>query len=513
MGNILFTNVELFDGTGRPPFKADVAVKDDKIAAVTDRGALNKTGSTVVDGKGMALTPGFIDVHTHSDSSAALVSGGDSKISQGVTTDISGNCGLSWYLEGVQKKEGLKALYGNFSAYADWVEKSSPTVNTAHLCGHNSLRVKVMGYEQRHADKEEIRQMKVLLADALKNGAAGFSAGLFYLPGNFASTEEMKELASLLKGTGKPYATHVRCEAGKLLESLEEAVEIAKAGDNNLEISHLKTSGVNNWKKLDEAFAIIENARNAGMNILADRYPYIHSATTLRVLVSAPYNVIDTATLCGKLKESAEFQAEITALLKKSVPRPLERTLLMNSPIPEHRQYYGMSMVEIGAKMGCSPEEAVVKLLSSGVSPNAAFGTMCEENLERILAKPYVISGSDGNVCSYDDSGTHPRAFGTFPRFYRIASKFCDPAAVIRRMTALPAAKFNLESRGIIAPGYYADLVLLDLERFSSPADYAVPNRIAEGVDSVYVNGSLAYSADCSVKTSRAGRMLRIKSA
>ena len=511
MEQFLFTNVELYDGTGRTPFMADVAVTDDKIAAVAECGTLKKTGAAVIDGHGAALVPGFVDVHTHSDSSVALVPGGDSKISQGVTTDISGNCGLSWYLKDVQKTEGLEHLYGNFAAYAEWVEKSKPAVNAVHLCGHNSLRVKVMGYENRHATREELRQMKELLADALQHGAGGFSAGLFYLPGMFAPTEELKELASLLKGTRKPYATHIRCEGNRLLESLEEAIEIAGAGNGNLQVSHLKTSGQKYWNKMDAVFELLENAQRRGMNILADRYPYIHSSTTLRVLVSAPYDVIDTATLCGRLKESAQFRAELTASLKKWVPRPLERTLLVNSPIPEHRAFYGMNMVEIGREMNCSPEEAVVNILSSGVSPMAAFGSMCEENLEKVLAKPYVIAGSDGNIRAFDDNGTHPRAFGTMPRFFRIASKFADYASVIRRMSALPAAKFNLEGRGIIAPGYYGDMVLLDLEKFDSPADYADPNRRAAGVERVFVNGQPAYCADPEIPVSRAGRMLRIR--
>ena len=168
-------------------------------------------------------------------------------------------------------------------------------------------------------------------------------------------------------------------------------------------------------------------------------------------------------------------------------------------------------MVEIGNLMGCSGEEAVVNLLAAGNTPWAAFGTMNEENLEKILAKPYVITGSDGSIRAFDDNTTHPRAFGTCPLFFRIAAKNCDYASIIRRMTALPAAKFNLEGRGIVAPGYFADLVLLDLDKFDSKADYAVPNRRAEGITAVYVNGKLAYSPDEGIKTNRAGRMLRIK--
>ena len=512
MDNILFTNVMLYDGTGRTPFMADVAVQDDRIAAVAECGTLKQTGVRVVDGKGLALTPGFVDVHTHSDSSAARVPTGDSKISQGVTTDISGNCGFSFYLTGAKNAEDdFKNAYSNFAAYADVIEKSRPALNVVHLCGHNSLRVRVMGYENRNATREEMRQMKELLADALAQGAGGFSGGPYYLPGKFAPTEELKELAALLKGTGKPYATHIRNESDKLLESLEEAVEIAKSGDNNLEISHLKTSGTANWHKIDAVFDLIEKYQQEGVKILADRYPYVHSCTALRQIVPPPFDVVDTNTLCGKLKDSAEYRKALADTMKKGVERPLERVLLMSSPFAEHKDFYGKSMVEIGNMLGCSPEEAVVALLAAGASPSAAFGTMCEENLERILAKPYVIPGSDGNIRSFDDTGTHPRSFGTCPRFFRIAAKSCDHASVIRRMTALPAAKFNLQSRGIIAPGYFADLVLLDLDKFNCPADYAAPNRRAEGVAAVYVNGQLGYSADPDAELARGGKMLRIK--
>ena len=511
MENLLFTNVMLYDGSGRPPFMADVAVTDDRIAAVAECGSLKQTGATVIDGKGSALTPGFVDVHTHSDSAAARVPGSDSRISQGITTDISGNCGFSFYLNAKDDGDCFKGVCGNFAAYADAVEKACPTVNIVHLCGHNSLRAKVLGYEDRHATKEELRQMKELLADALANGAAGFSGGPYYLPGKFAPTSELKELAALLKGTGKPYTTHIRNEADALLEALDEAFEIARAGDNNIEISHLKTSGEKNWHKLDAVFEKIEKAQAEGLKIHADRYPYVHSGTALRQIVPPPYDKVDTATLCGKLKESAEYRKELVAAMDKGLERSPLRTLLFSSPFPEHKQYYGKSMVEIGALMGCSATEAIVNLLAAGSSPSAAFGTMNEENLERILAKPYVILGSDGSIRSYDDNATHPRAFGTAPGFFRIAAKNCDYASIIRRMSAMPAEKFNLEKRGLIVPGYFADLVLLDLDKFNCQADYAVPNRKAEGISQVYVNGKLAYTPDSSVKTGRAGRMLRVK--
>ena len=513
MSEILFTNVKLYDGSGKAPFVADVAVKDDKIVEVAANGTINRTGATLIDGKDKDLVPGFVDVHTHSESTYARVPSADSRISQGVTTDISGNCGSSYYLTGAKKAaDGYKDCYGSFTAFADYIDRSGIAVNAVHLCGHNALRIHVMGYENRPPTNEEMRQMKELLADALANGAGGMSSGLYYLPGRFAKTDEVCELASLLKGTGKPYATHIRSEGDTLLESIEEAIQIAKAGDGNLEISHLKTGGgKQNWGKIDAVFAIIERARAEGMNVHADRYPYIFSSTSLRMMVPAPYNDIDTITLCTHLKESPEYRRELAAALEAKHKTPFERTLLMNSPFAKHRRYYGKSMVEIAAEMQCTPAEAVVALLAEGDTPNAAYGSMCEENLEKILAKPYVVCGSDSSLRVFGDNSTHPRAFGTCPRFFRIATKHCSYESVIRRMTAIPAAKFKLEKRGLIAPGYFADMVLLDLDRFDCAVDYSNPTNTAQGLDMVFVNGALSYSTDPNAKLARKGRMLRIR--
>ena len=512
MGDLLFTNVELYDGTGKPAFTADVAVHDDKIAEVAPSGSLKRTGCAVIDGKGQALVPGFVDVHTHSDAATYRIPGADSKLMQGVTTDISGNCGSSYYLAGAKTAtDELKEVYGNFRAFLDLVEKAAPAVNVAYLCGHGSLRLHVMGYEDRRPTREEMRRMKELLADALNNGAAGFSTGLCYLPGKFAETEEVKELASLLKGTGKPYATHMRSESIRILEALSEAIAIARAGDNNLEVSHFKTCAESNWCKLDAALAIIAEARKTGMDILADRYPYVYCSTSLRMLVPEPFDKIDTATLCGRLKEDAAYRAELLKAMREKVTRDLNRVLVVNSPVPEHRPYYAKSLVEIGRMMGVSAHEAAVNLLASGDTPKAAFGSMNEENLDRILAEPYVVCGSDSSIRAKNNGGDHPRAFGTFPKFFRIATKSCSYADVIRRMTSLPAAKFNIRNRGVIAPGYFADLVLLDLDKFDSEADFAVANREPTGLSAVYVNGELAYRPDGRGKTARSGRVLRIK--
>lgn len=512
MSEVLFTNVNVYDGSGKTPFMADVAVKEDRIAEIAPCGTLTANGAEVVDGKGKALTPGFIDVHTHSESTYARVPGGDSRISQGVTTDISGNCGSSFYLTGAKSAaDGYKNTYGSFAAFADFLDKSEHAVNMVHLCGHNALRIHVMGYEERDPTKEEMRKMKELLQDALDNGAGGMSSGLWYLPGKFSRTEEVCELASLLKGTGKPYATHMRSEGANLLESIEEAVTIAKAGDNNLEISHFKTGGKANWHKLDAAFALIEKYRGEGVDILADRYPYVYSSTALRMIVPEPYNKVDTITLCTHLKDSPEYRKELVCALETKATTPFDRVIVVNSPFADHKQYFGKNLVEIGGMMQLSPAEAVVALLAAGNSPSAAYGTMSEENLEKILAKPYVICGSDSSTRAFGDISTHPRAFGTCPNFFRIAAKNCSYESIIHRMTFLAAKKFKLEKRGLIAPGYFADLALLDLDNFDCAADYGAPANVAKGVEKVYVNGALAYTPDPAVKRERKGRMLKIK--
>ena len=511
--DLLFTNVELYDGTGKSPFMADVAVKGDKIVQVAASGTLNRTGCTVIDGHGKALVPGFIDVHTHSDSAVYRIPTADSKLMQGVTTDISGNCGTSHYLSSVKgAKDALKSTYGNFSAYLDTIEKAKPAVNVAHLCGHNSLRIHVMGYENRPPTPEEMQRMKELLADALANGAAGFSSGLYYLPGKFAATDEVKELAALLKGTGKPYVTHIRSESDTVVESLAEAIDIARAGDNNLQVSHIKTCFDRNWGKLDKMFEMIDEARNSGMNIMADRYPYVYSSTSLRTIVPPPFDKVPPAELCGRLKVDAAYRAELTEALRSRGRKDMHRVLLVNSPVAAHRPYYAKNMVEIGQMMGgISPQEAVVQLLASGKSPSGAFGSMNEENLKRILAKPYVVCGSDSSIFARRNKNGHPRAFGSFPLFFRMASESCSYAEVIRRMTSLPAAKFNIRNRGVIAPGFFADMVLLDLKEYNSKADFAVANRAPTGIEAVYVNGKLAYSPNSKAKTFRAGKVLRIK--
>ncbi len=515
--DLLITNAMIYDGSGEAPFEGEIAVRNDKILMLGRNETLPRGGGVaVIDAGGAALCPGFIDVHSHSDTPILHVPSADSKISQGVTTEIVGNCGFSEFVYSKGKNAlgdpPLKECDGTFATYAGLVEKAAPAVNIAALCGHNSLRVRVMGYSERPATAAEIAEMKALLSLALQQGAAGFSSGLWYLPGLFSDSSEVQELASLLRGTGKPYCTHMRSEGDQLLESLEEAISIARCGSGSLQVSHFKTWGDLNWGKIDRALSMVEDARRQGMKILADRYPYIYSSTSLRMAVPAVYAKIDNESLTELLKNSAEERAKLQALMESGAGERdnWERILVVASVTPEHKPFFGLNMLQIAEKLQLSPSAAFVKLLSES-SPSAAFGTMCEENLQRFLAQSWVISGSDGSIHEFSDTRTHPRAFGTFPRFFQIARKYSSDSEVIHRMTSLPAEKFQLAGRGRIAPGYYADLVLFEPEKYHSQADYAVPNRVCEGIHRVFVNGALAYSPDASLAKQRRGRMLRIR--
>ncbi len=514
--DLLITNAMVYDGSGEEPFAGEVAVKEDKILAIGKPGTLSRNAAaTIFDAAGAALCPGFIDAHSHSDAPVLKVPTADSKISQGVTTEVVGNCGFSGFVYSKDKNalgdEPLRSCDGSFASYARQVEKAEPAVNIAALCGHNSLRVTVMGYDERKASKAEIDQMKELLAQALQEGAAGFSSGLWYLPGAFSDAEEVRELNSLLRGTGKPYCTHMRSEGDQLLESVEEAISIAKCGSNSLLISHFKTWGENNWGKIDQVLAIVEEARRQGMDVLADRYPYTYSSTSLRMAVPTEYAKIDSDSLLELLKNSPEERAKLQKMMENGNGERdnWERIIVLSSEAPEHKQFFGLTMLQIAESMQLTPSAAFVKLLSEG-KPSAAFGIMCEENLQRFLAQKWMLAGSDGSIRDYSDTRTHPRAFGTFPRFFQIARQYASDAAVIHRMTSLSAEKFQLSGRGRIAPGYYADLVIFEPEKYQSQADFTVPNRVCQGIVRVYVNGALAYSPDPALPRQRAGRMLRI---
>lgn len=497
----LFTGVMLYDGTGAPGRLADVALSGDTISAVAPPGTCDRTRfGTVIDGAGLCLSPGWIDIHSHSDENYFDTPGADSKLSQGITTEVCGNCGFS---------PDEKGDHGGLAAFIRRLEEVRPAVNVATFTGFNSLRMQVLGSAPRPATEQEIARMREIFAEELQLGSVGLSSGFYYVSGRYATRDEAAQVAALLKGTGKPYAAHLRCEASGLPEALREALMIASAGSGSLQISHFKTSGEANFHLLDEALEIIASARADGMRVHGDRYPYTYCSTGLRMIVPDPFAGLDDDALQQTLQDSPEQRTLLIRKLQES-PERWERVIIVDSENPGHAAFLGMTVAEIAGQWECTPAEVVCKLLIEA-RPRAAFGNMSETNLQRILQQDWIFAGSDAGCRAFGNSKVHPRAYGTMPVFFRLArAAGIEATEIIRRMTLAPAAKCQLFDRGAVKPGLAADLVLFDEQALDSAADYTHADRMASGIHGVWVNGVLSWSPEKGITANRAGRFLRV---
>lgn len=513
------TGAEVYDGLGTAPVGADVVVRAGRIAAVAPAGELNLSSCQRVEAAGLSLAPGFIDPHTHSDARIMQSPQADSKISQGVTTDIAGNCGFSPSIILTEEMRefcgGAEVItWNDLASYAVELNRRQPAINIMALCGHNTIRSTVMGQADRAPTAAELRRMQEIVATALAQGACGFSSGLWYIPGKYSETDEVMALTAQLRGTGKNYVTHMRNEGDTLIEAVQEAVALAVNGDNRLVISHLKTMYKQNWGKIDELLATIAAAQKSGLQLLADRYPYTYTGTGLRMVLPPPYCLVSDLPA---LLASAEERAKLTAVLS-AVDGPLvalDKVVICNSAVLPDRKLLGQDLVAIGRALGEDPAALCVRLLGSEKYTYTAFGTLCQENLERICAQPWVMCGSDENAYPFDDSHgvAHPRAFGTFPRFFQMVRKSRGSAEAIRRMTSLAAQTYRVPERGILREGYVADLVLFDAEAYRDKADFAHPHACCEGVHSVFVNGQLAFTGENPNKRGRHGRFIPVPNA
>ena len=488
---------------------------------ITDVGTNLDGDFPVYSAENLILAPGFIDIHAHSDLSLAAEPSAFGKISQGITTEISGNCGLSPFpilsdevkkhLEKTDKKYNIPITWSDYDGYIPAIEQRNPAVNFASFCGYNTLRANFTGYENAPFPAEKIQKMRDLLSDILNQGAVGLSTGLLYVPGNFATTTELQLAASALKGTGKPISTHLRSEGDKLLESVEEAIKIAEAADNRLQISHLKTALPRNWHKITELLQTIRNARKNGIVIHADRYPYTHAQTSLSVVLPPPWDVMTDAAIMEDLNKYPEKQNILTAALKENHPA-WERIILCTTAYKPAAEFSGEPYLKICELLQTTPEELCTKLMvSDAPGTMAAFGGLSQDNLNLILAEPYVCCGSDETARPEDDSlgVSHPRGFGSFPRFFRMVSEKQGIAEAVRKMTSLPAQICNLSDRGILKPGYAADMVLFHPDEFKDNATFKTPHAKASGIRSVFVNGVLSFHNGELLR--RAGKGLKIR--
>lgn len=509
-------NALVYDGLGGEPIRRDVFLSDDRIRAVLPPDEAPHTGFRSLDASGLSLAPGFIDVHAHSDLTLLAAPEAFGKISQGITTEISGNCGQSFFpvtdcnrahLTKLAGNYGVKPGWSDFSSYVSAVTHAVPAVNFNFLSGHGALRSAVLGYEEKNAAGEDIAAMRQLLADSLKNGCPGLSTGLIYVPGKFASKEELRSVFGVLRDFDALYATHMRSEGDALLEALDEALDLAACGAGRLQISHLKTAHPHNWHKLSRVFEKIEDARNRGMRVTADRYPYTYGQTSLSVILPEPYGAMTDAAIQNALSASpAECERCRLILEKESY---WNRILLSFTSLPEYRSLLGLDIASCAARTGFSCASFVMDVLRRDASrAQGAFGGLSPENMERIILKPWVCCGTDENARPADESlgRSHPRGFGSMPRFLNIVRRHLSLAEAIRKTTSLPASVFRLADRGVIRPGAFADLVLFDEENLADAADFAHPHVPASGIRCVWVNGIPAYVPGETIR--RAGRFV-----
>lgn len=470
----LIRNAAVLDGTGSDSQIADVALSGNQIIAIDS--SLSVRTENTVDAEGMALAPGFIDVHTHDDLCVFRDPWMKAKISQGVTTVIVGNCGIS--ASPVRLQEDLpdpmnllgaadEFKFPSFSAYTAAIEATVPAVNVAALVGHTALRNNHMDRLDRTATGQEIVAMRMQLQGALDGGALGLSTGLAYLSAYAANSDEVIELAKPLAAAGAVYATHMRTEADGILDAMHEAFTTGENSRVPVIISHLKCAGIDNWGRSTDVLQSLERARTTQL-VGCDCYPYAASSSTLDL------RQVD------------------------------ERMQIIITWSTSHPEMAGQTLAQIAATWQMSQLEAARRLQPAG----AIYYGMSEDDVRRILQHPATMIGSDGLP---SDPRPHPRLWGTFPRVlghYCRDQKLFPLAEAVHKMTGLPAQRFGLEKRGLIREGYFADLTLFDPKTIRDEATFDDPMLPASGIVGVWVNGVLSYGANADQRH-RAGCFVR----
>ena len=498
-----FENVWVADGTGKAPFRATVLTDGAFIAAVEREKIAGISAADTIDGRGMILAPGFIDAHGHSDLSLLAAPEAESKVTQGVTTEIAGNCGLSAFPLTPLNRDHLTKLYANYGQELDWSDFKAymaklrgkrPAMRLACLCGHNTLRAAVAGYENAKLSAAQLGEMERILDDALASGALGLSTGLLYVPGKFADRDELIRLLKVVADRNGVYATHLRSEGDQLLESLADTFECARlAGVKKVQISHLKTAGRDNWSKLAAALKLIGDARAEGIAVTVDRYPYTESMTQLSVILPPPWDDMDDIDIQTRLQDP-ETRRELTAELRRNrSPEYWKHVRLAASAAPKWKSKCGFAISELGD----DPAVTVTEILAAdSASACGAFHGMCESNLDRILELEYCMPGSDGNAlpCDGKFGSSHPRAFGAIAKFIRRRLDTSGSVGeTVRRATSLPAQVFGLNDRGVISTGYAADMVVFDPDEIDSTADFGTPCRRADGIAMTVTGGKIVF--------------------
>lgn len=483
--DLAFRNATIIDGSGSPGFAGDVEVSGDQITRVGAGG----TARREVDATGLVLCPGFVDTHSHDDSAFLRYPGMEFKLAQGVTTEVSGNCGFSTipnepgrtYMPGDIVDAG--AAWTGLDSYFEACLAKRPAINNAMLVGHNRVRAHVIGLEKRPPSDSELTEMRGHVRQAMEQGAVGFSTGLIYEPGRYAATDEIVALAREAAPFGGIYATHMRNEGDRLLNAVEETLHIGREAGVAVHISHHKAAGKRNWGRVGESLALVDRAVAAGQEVTLDVYPYTAGSGPMWQYVNLQNIDLEWA----------------------------EGVMIANCP--DFREFEGRMLSAIASDRGWTLEQAVREVVTSprGTQVVCIQFIIAEPDIETNLRHPRMMIGSDGipNL----NGMPHPRLFGTMPR---VLSKYVRERKVIaleeaiRRMTSLPCERFGLAGRGLVKEGHFADLVLFDPATVRDVATYEDPKREPEGIAMVVVNGQVACERGTHTGAG-AGRALRYR--
>jgi N-acyl-D-amino-acid deacylase len=481
----------VIDGSGAPAFRADVAIRGDRIAAVGD---LSTATGTRIDVSDKVIAPGFIDVHTHDDGAVLLHPTMEFKVRQGVTSEVVGNCGLGTAPHPIAVM-GLRTFHPN-AEFPEWdghagymalLDREPASTNVAVLVGHNIVRGAVVGSREDAPSATELATMEAIVDEGMAAGAIGFSTGLIYEPGRHARHPEIVTLAKRAAAAGGIYTSHMRDEGVGLLDSIAETLAVGRDAGLRVQVSHHKAAGRDSWGLVRRSLALLDDARARGIDVAADQYPYTAGSTVLAAVV------------------------QNGALTPQGGPLGrLEPGDVRVASAPRHPEWEGRTIAELATLLGCTPLAAADHIVAEeGPGATAVLEIMCEDDVRAVMRHPTTMIGSDGLPTL--DGKPHPRLYGTFPR---VLGRYAREAGVltledaVHRMTGFPAAHFRLVDRGVVRAGHFADLVVFDAATVADGATYDEPHRPPDGIMHVLVNGTLVVR-DGVHTGARPGRCLR----
>ena len=501
--DLVIKNGMILDGSGNPWYYSDLGVKGDLIQKI---GEIEYGGRRNIDATGHVISPGFIDIHSHSDLPVLIDPLAQSKIRQGVTTEVIGQCGNSAAPMNLEVREyrekyytsrvpvGFEYDWTSMDSYLKRLDRQGIALNIAPVIGHGTIRQNVMGYENREPTTSELESMHDLIRGGMKDGSWGMSTGLIYPPSVYGKQAEIAELMKTVAEFNGVYFTHIRGEGETLMEALIEACEIGRDSNVQVQIAHFKASGRENWGKTVQSLALVENYRNMGVEVTFDQYPYIASSTNLTALLPHWSQEGGASKLLEYLKDQSMRER-----LKNELRLRYSWTEILVTSADNNPQYNGKNIQEVADIMNTDPMNALFDLLilENTQVPSVMFG-MDEEDVKRVMKSPYGMVGSDGSAISpsgiWENTVPHPRLYGTFPRVlghYSRDEKVIPLQEAVRKMTSAPAQKLGFKDRGLIREGYKADITIFDPHKIRDVATFTDPQQYPVGIPYVMVNGEI----------------------